>query len=270
MSIYGDICKIPRLQSEVPKLLSMENVGSNDIGYWRVQYFNIFGTTLLHTEYVLSGNDATWGAGSSWSAAPGGEAQPDILTNIHSDIDVYSTTTTILYSWDFTQSLTDSVSGKTISIPSSMTQDSTGLHLNGTNECTLLNNDIALTDKSIEVTFTTFVLATSSYCGILFISNDSGLIYTNDSRNWSTYFGSWTANISNAERNTFANSTLGVYIDSSRKWHIYKNGELFTTSTPTMQSSTFLQLGDSRTTGMTSGTIVTNVTIYDGNIFGGS
>ena len=272
MVIYGDPYRIPsNLDFGGPVLESIMNIGVEYLGYWQVSYYNSNGTFLLYQEYVEDGEDATWGEGYGWSATVEGEEQPDILENIHSNTNVYSTlAANVLYSWNFTKSLTDLVRKKTISIPSSMSRDSSGLHLNGTNECTLLNNDIALTDKSIEVTFTTFVLATSRYCGILFISDDSGLIYTNDSRNWSTYFGGWTANISNAERNTFANSTLGVYIDSNRKWHIYKNGVSFASATPTMQSSTFLQLGDSRTTGMTSGTTVTKINIYAGNIFGGA
>lgn len=56
---------------------------------WRVRYYNYEGTAIQYTEYVIDGEDATWGVNKDWSTTSGGEPVTDILDNVNDNIDVY-------------------------------------------------------------------------------------------------------------------------------------------------------------------------------------
>lgn len=234
-----------------PSSLPVISFGAQNKSYYSISALANSEIDLNHT-YIKQNGQLIWGYDDS------SHDTPEAIT---------------LYSWDFTKSLTDKIKGKAITLPTGITRTDEGIILNGTNEFTLLStgevSDLSLYNKTIEVEFGNFELATSAYCGIVFVNNDSGFIYTNDNRNWSTYFGRWTANISDLDRNTFANSKLGIYIDNLGRWHFYKDGVSISNTTPsgTSISLPFLQIGDSRTVGMCNGTEVKKINISRGNIY---
>lgn len=88
--------------SEVWALSPLTGIGVSDItenvttdldlylARWRVRYYNKVGTSMINAEYVVDGEDATWGYGRDWSTTAGGDPSSDILENVSDNIDVYS------------------------------------------------------------------------------------------------------------------------------------------------------------------------------------
>lgn len=63
---------------------------------WAVTYYSTDGVAVLHTEYVVNGEDAMWGANKEWSDSAEGEAVVGILENITANISVYRVVTNYL------------------------------------------------------------------------------------------------------------------------------------------------------------------------------
>ena len=121
------------------------------------------------------------------------------------------TTVNLLYSWDFTSGLTDSVSGKTVTL-SGATQDSNGLHLTGVNNYALLGVNVA--NKIVEIEFGEVAHSGFTGHGRLVTFNNSatgsdcsrGLIWKSTGE-WASYFGSWAAT-GNTDSSYLSNKTV--------------------------------------------------------------
>lgn len=76
-----------------------KNIQSNIDLYlarWAVTYYRTDGVAVLHTEYVVNGEDAVWGANKEWSDSAEGAAVVGILENITANISVYRVVTNYL------------------------------------------------------------------------------------------------------------------------------------------------------------------------------
>lgn len=152
----------------------------------------------------------------------------------------------LLYNWDFKTSLTDTVNG--IEAVTNGTNDSSGVYLSQSERYLRLPGAYDR-DRTIWVSFADFnprkggtnakngrVLCASN--GTNTSSGASAFIYrSNGTINF--YTGSWnTSSISaSGKYDYFANSILKMYVDENGIAKVYKDSELFLTSTGSFSSS---------------------------------
>lgn len=95
------------------------------------------------------------------------------------------------------------------------------------------------------------------------VSGDSGLIYRN-SGYWGFYVGTEWIMSDITDRSYFNNSTVRIYIDSNKKWHVFKNGvEVFTSLNITI-NGTWLAIGSTSGDNIRSA-VITGVRVYPGD-----
>ena len=136
--------------------------------------------------------------------------------------------------WDFTKSLTDSVSGMVAALYGGCTQDSSGLHFTGARQYATLNGSNTKTwcfDRTIELDIVSMDLSGDDTSHYTLITHDNpttsgahGFLYRNTGK-WAVYDGSWRdSNIT--EKNYWSGKTLGIYISMASKAMIYADGVL--------------------------------------------
>ena len=102
-----------------------------------------------------------------------------------------------------------------------------------------------------------------SHQRFIMTTGDSGLIYRSNDL-WGFYVGSDWIMSDISDPKYFNNSTLRIYIDSNKKWHVYKNGtEIFTSLNVTIDG-TKLSIGSSSGDCIRSA-VITGVRIYPGD-----
>lgn len=134
----------------------------------------------------------------------------------------------LIYNWDLTQSLTDTVHGITATITNS-TQDSSGVHLSAANAYLQINNAFL---PNSSVTYEIDISASSRQGtghGRLFSTtyNGYGFIYRNTGK-WAAYFGTWQES-SITDANYFAGHTLKVVYAKTGVPSLYRDNELILT-----------------------------------------
>ena len=181
----------------------------------------------------------------------------------------------LLYNWDFTISLTDTING--IAAVSTGTTDSNGVYLSQSERYLRLPATYNR-DRTIWITFTDFDArkgGTNTKNGrIICASNGpntssgaSGFVYrSNGTINF--YTGSWnTSDIpASGKYDYFANSVLKMYVDESGIAKVYKDSALFMTSTgsfPASLNGKDYVLGGS-TNDCAADIRITAIQIYDG------
>lgn len=204
------------------------------------------GTTQTVTTYTLSG---TLAAGTSTITV---EYSGKTTTF---DVTVTHNSTVMLYSWDFTQSLTDSIQGVTATIDSSVyqkpTRDSMGVHI--TNSSSYIDlGQIYDTGITVEIDFGTMDRQGTGNGRVLSVGNQAtsglstGFIYRNNNT-WNWYANSsWcTAVTSTTNPNYFSNKTLKAVFDSSGYMSVYDGTTLLGTSSRPFATSvgTYMQIG---------------------------
>ena len=160
----------------------------------------------------------------------------------------------LLYSWDFTSSVTDSVSGKVAAFGAQLgaapTRDSSGVHFTANNQYIDLG-EIFKPDITIKIDFGVMERQGTNHSRVLSVGTpdanggiDTGFMYRNTGY-WSWYKGSWSANSPATDANVFSEKTLKAYIDSSGIMTVYANEELVGVSTVafTEDSCTTIQIG---------------------------
>lgn len=123
-------------------------------------------------------------------------------------------TRTLLYNWDFTQGLVDSVGGVTATL-SGATQDSEGLKLATATDYCSLGTNVLNSNRTIEIDVVrTEKYANGNHFRFITVNNDRGLIYRSNA-SWQLYNGTWTGDATHTDGDMFSGKTLVMKIDSS-------------------------------------------------------
>lgn len=85
---------------------------------------------------------------------------------------------------------------------------------------------IGKSDMTIEIDVGQMQLSSGDHRRFVMGDGENGFIYRS-SGVWAFYAGSTWENFAETDGSLFANSTVKVYVDTSNKWHIYKDGVLF-------------------------------------------
>ena len=147
----------------------------------------------------------------------------------------------LLYNWDFTKSLTDTVGGSVITLMGSATQDANGITLPSNNSYASVPNGVFKLNRIVEVD----VASTNAQFGnvlgrfLMTNNNDKGVIYRYNVT-WNIYAGTaWTDNTvfqdKLSSKNAFSGSMFTLAIVNKPK--IYKDGVLMGTGTSDWRTS---------------------------------
>lgn len=184
----------------------------------------------------------------------------------------------ILYNWDFTNSLTDTLQGVTAT--TNAVQDSNGVTFTAANKYIILSSSVSLLNKTVEIDVSSrstysgtsthgriFAISTSSTTSVgavpAFLRHKSGY--------WVFYSGSAFDETHLAQAgNYFTGKTLRIYISNTRiaTVSVSSDGSSFDTvltSTVALSKYTGLVIGGS-TSDSLNGLVVTGVRIYEGEL----
>lgn len=224
-------------------------------------------STAAVTGYTLSG---TIEEGSNTiTVSYGGMTATFIVTGIAAEEGSGQEKGELLYNWDLTSSLTDSIRGATATLGGSATQDENGLTISGVNGSCYFGSDLFSPGRSFEVDVASADYKNSGKHGFCIMTGTSGvngngnegLTYTNGGK-WRIYAGSsWhTEDEIITDKDAIAGKTirfvsggtnsLAVYFDS------FKLGEV----TLSKAHTTTLQIGSSGTSYYNL--VVTAVRVY--------
>jgi len=177
------------------------------------------GTSLVVNGYTLSGALAL---GESTITVNYEEFTDSIVVTVTENTDG------LLFKWDFTKGLTDSVMGLAATLHGNATQDGEGIHLNSASDYVLLDtsNSIFSSGRTVEFEMGTVNPNLGSNHGRLFMmpgdsnqitsgSSGTGLIFKNNDK-WNTYFGSWaTPKTAITDPSAIANSKIKIKKDGT-------------------------------------------------------
>lgn len=134
----------------------------------------------------------------------------------------------LIYSWDFTKSLTDTVSGKVTTL-NGATQSQNGLTFSNSLDYADCGNNIMGRNKTIEIDFGNMTSDFSNINGIFFwvtIPEAHGFGWNNKVNNYGGFWNTEWVNLDNTlSKNNFANSTLKITIDVNGVVRYYKKTE---------------------------------------------
>jgi len=239
-------------------------------------------TTAIVDTYTLSGT-LTVGT-STITVSYGGKTTTFTVTVTERTLGV------LLYNYDFTQSLVDSVNGVTAVINSNVSRDSSGVHFNAQNAyVTLSSGKVDMRDKSVLITVSASPSSSpGSEHGRLFAmaahetySNTSAAAFLwrfNNGFGWNLYTGSaWNTSIDTTlyPVNFFTGKQIKLYFDNDGYCTIsygdaggYTFTEISTYSSPvasTYVNDCYLLMGSSMSDNLT-GFAVSAVQIYEGDV----
>ena len=140
---------------------------------------------------------------------------------------------TMLFGWDFTQSLVDSVNSATATLGGNATQDSTGIHINGLTDYVLLPGVKASKDVTFEIDVTSYDRQGTGHGRFWTFKSaggqfDSGLIYRSSGR-WSAYGGWVDSNLTSPT--AFNGKTVVCKWKTDGSTEYYLDNELFLSAT---------------------------------------
>lgn len=164
-------------------------------------------TTQTVTDYTLSGTLAE--GTSTITVSYGGQT-----TTFNVTVTEYVDPRVLLYNWDLTNSLTDTVGGKTASLTNA-TQDSSGVHLTALNNHADFNNVlVAGSDRTVEVDVASYDRKGTEHGRFIMIAGTMGFIYRKTGV-WALYLGTaWTDSAITAS-NAFDGKTIVIKFDWS-------------------------------------------------------
>lgn len=181
-----------------------------------------------------------------------------------------SSSSTLLYSWDFTKTLTDSVSNMTIATANT-TQDENGLHFTADNSIATTGIDIS--GKTIEVEFGDVSKQGTGHGRCITFHNTPngtapsyGIIWHNTGK-WASYnmpTSGWL-DIDNTNPNAIANSTVKISFptDNNEPFDVLLNGEIMFSGLRRVVNYKYLFLGS-------GGTAFYNMTVKKLKIYEGA
>ena len=229
-------------------------------------------TTQTVTTYTLSGT-LTVGT-STVTVAYGGKTTSFTVTVTEAPAPY-----TLLNSFDFTSSMTDSVNS--VVATTNATQDSSGITFSALQKYIEIPN-VFNRDRTYEIDIGSFTKTYPNDYGRIFMvdsdsdtsSGGSGYITSGTKKGGDLFYmnGSWeSAKIvdasTDADGSYYANSTLGFYVDADGICKIYKDGTLLGTSSSAFNSSyntKNVYIGSSNADRL-SDLVVTGLRVYEGN-----
>lgn len=231
-------------------------------------------TTEIVTGYTLSGT-LTEGT-QTVTVSYGGKTTTFTVTVVSGS--------TLLNSWDFTQGLTDSVGGKIAT--ATATQDGTGLHFTAGMKYAEFPAVYAK-DRTYEIDVASIQRTNLANYGRLFmVDHDSvtgtggaGYILTAEKKGGDLfYIGGWESSIivsaaADPDGSYYDGSTVGFYIDSTGKIHVYKDGTKLGASAGILAASydgANVYFGSSSNSDTLYNATFTGFRVYDGNKYGGA
>lgn len=181
-------------------------------------------------------------------------------------------TRTLLYNWDFTKSLTDTVNGTTGTIIGNATQDANGITITDASSGVDFGQ-IANTGTTIEIDLapdSTITKTTSNGRLLCFAygtgeANQHGIVWRATGKEWNAYFGAWQTAYSN-DVNFFSGKTLSACIHSDRTVSLYSDGVHLITTTGTVNFNNRGYLAIGSVGSAAAGMVITGMRIYDGVI----
>lgn len=177
-------------------------------------------------------------------------------------------TRTMLYNWDFTNSLVDTVNGTQATLIGKATQDANGLAITDGSSGARFGA-IAKKGMTFEVDIAEGSTLTNTGVNnrlLIFNSADNGgagVVWWGGGNYWSTYLGAWGSGYS-PNPALFSGKTMTVVINDDGTVEVYSGGEIFviTSTTVNFDSNGYVTLGSTATAA--AGMVITAMRIYDG------
>lgn len=180
---------------------------------------------------------------------------------------------TLLYNWDLTQSLTDTVSSVTMPVNSNAVQSSAGLTINSGGQayvCAIGSNTSDIYELELEFDIGAMTKGFGNSHGRLFTlggvpanvstTHNVGFIWRSTG-SWQIYLSSWSGDTIVSTYTDIANKTITVKIHES-KMYVYDGDTLIAQSATAINNNAWmgLYIGDTSTTAYT--TVITGVRVY--------
>lgn len=209
------------------------------------------GSTAAVTGYTLSG---TISEGSNLiTVSYGGMTATFTVTGVSEETVVKGE---LLYNWDLTSSLTDTVGGVTASLGGSSVQDENGLTISGANGSCYFGGDMFSAGRSFEVDVASADFKNSGTNGffIMILTNavngkgEAGLTYRNNNQ-WCVYAGgSWhTPDTAITDGNAITGKTIRFVSESAKVFSVYFGDVKLDTVTLSANHTCNLQIGSNST-----------------------
>ena len=143
---------------------------------------------------------------------------------------VADTTENLLYSWDFTKSLTDSLSGEVATLNGSATQDSDGVHLTALTDYIGLGGLVTAVNRAYELDMGNMERSGNQHGRLLIHDGTAGFMYRN-SGYWTWWSGpGWCDSTGLTAFDDIANKTIRIEVDASGYQTLYVDGNQVATS----------------------------------------
>ena len=180
---------------------------------------------------------------------------------------------TLLYNWDLTQSLTDTVSSVTMPVNSNAVQSSSGLTINAGGQayvCPIGSSTSDIYEQEIEFDIGAMTKSFGNSHGRFFTlggtpgnvstTHSAGFIWRSTG-SWQIYLGSWSGDTAVSTYTDIANKTITVKIHEA-KMSVYDGDTLIAHSDTVINNAAYLGLyiGDTSTPAYT--TVITGVRVY--------
>lgn len=214
---------------------------------------------------VLTQLEALW-SGSGDNPGEGGD-EPDVPV-VPDEPDVPSTNGTLLYNWDFTKSLTDTVAGNTATLNGSgATHDSNGLSIvqnDKTATYASFATNIHGANRRYEFDVASIAKTGNKNVHFLHCTNLAGFLYI--SNVWKFYSEkSWAFKETGiADVGAFDGKTVSFVINEDYSWDLYLDSELVAQSGEAIsKSSSGLTIGSTGANDASMELLVTGLRVYD-------
>lgn len=222
------------------------------------------------TGYTLSGTIAD--GRNTITVTYEGKTTTFVVTGeaVSGDDNVGDDTRTLLYNWDFTKSLVDTVNGTQATLVGAATQNANGLTItdktSGANFGTIAKKgmtfevDIAESSTITNLTTNGRLLCFNASDGN---ANGTGVVWRGSESAWNTYIGVWGTPYSNNPA-LFSGKTMTVVINDEGAVWVYSGGEVqaATIEPVNFDSNGYVHLGSYGTAA--AGMVITALRIYDG------
>lgn len=189
------------------------------------------GTSTPVTGYTLSGTIAE--GNNTITVSYGGMSTTFAVTGYVEVVD----TRTVLYNWDFTRSMVDTVNGAEATLSGAI-RDGNGVTIDDGSESVFLGN-FWRTNRTIEVDFGSFTPNITATHVLVMFGSSNGFSRWANGDTWGVYCnGTWNApDPKISDRNYFANATLKLKVAEDGAISVYRNHEWMMTSTQTFATA---------------------------------
>lgn len=185
------------------------------------------GSTAEVTEYTLSGTIVE--GSNTITVSYNGKTATFTVTGV-ADTTGDDTDKNLLYSWDFTKSLTDSLSGEVATLNGSATQESDGVHLTALTDYIGLGGLVTAVNRAYELDMGNMERSGNQHGRLLIHDSTAGFMYRN-SGYWTWWSApGWCDSTGLTAFDDIANKTIRIEVDASGYQTLYVDGNQVATS----------------------------------------